>query len=320
MFPEDILTWFQSRGISEAMLRHFGIWWNGKQIVIPIKDETGKTIFNKFRRDPRTEEGPKYIYEKGNSISLYNYNPNKKDYLMCEGELDVIRLATEDIYAITSTSGASSFQEGWLESFKDKNLVVCFDNDDAGIKGMLKIGILRPETRFISFPEYWSGKDITDFLKNHTKQEFEKLIEHAYELPFPYDKNYTQAMGVANDVRRTLKRKRLSCVLISAFISYCVNEREKEERKKEKKNFDNDINSVKDIPITDFIDFNIANFGSCLWHKEKTPSMKYYPESNTIYCFGCNKYADVISVVRKLHNSTFVDTINFLKEKYAIKN
>lgn len=323
MFPEDILTWFKSRGISEATLRNFGIWWNGQKIVIPIKDQSNKTLFSKYRRNPSIEEGPKYTYDKGANISLYNYDPSKKNILFCEGELDVVRLSEAGIYATTSTGGAGSFQSEWLEVFKDKPLIVCFDNDEAGMRGMLKIALLRPETRFISFPEYWNGKDITDFLTNHSIEEFKTLLASAYELPVFTD--FKKSLNLCTTLRRTLKYKKLSQKLLEHYVIYLNEEKLREKTKKDKKEFTEDINNIKSIPITDFIDFDMAGFARCIWHKssgriERTPSLHYYQKTNTVYCFACCKYADVISVVRETQNLSFIEAVNFLKEKYGIKN
>jgi len=325
MFPEDIIYWFKSRGISEVTLRYFGIWWNGSNIVIPIKDPLYKTLFNKYRRNPIDEKGPKYTYDKGAKISLYNYDPTQNKILFCEGELDAVRLHEIGVHAVSSTGGAGSFQEEWLETFKDKNLIVCLDNDDAGIKGMLKIALLRPETRFISFPQYWKGKDVTDFLKNHTPEEFLKLMESAYELPIPKVDdvhNIKKSLSLCIDLRRTLKNKNLSQTLLENFVNYLSEERIKIKNKKEKKEFTENIDNIKNIPITDFIDFNIAGFSKCIFggHRDKTPSMKYFKDSNTVYCFGCSSYADIISVVRIQRKLDFVNAIKYLKEKYGIKN
>ena len=325
MFPEDIIQWFITRGISEKTLRYFGVWWDGKKIVIPIKDPLYKTLFNKYRRNPIDEKGPKYTYDVGAKISLYNYNPEENKIIFCEGELDAVRLHEANIYAVSSTGGAGSFQEEWIPLFKDKQLIVCLDNDSAGIRGMLKISLLRPETRFISFPQYWKGKDVTDFLKNHTPEEFLKLIDCAYQLPIPkvYDvKEIKKSLGLCVDLRRTLRLKNLSTELLEYFVNHLNEEKIKVKNKTDKKQFTENIDNVKNVPITDFIDFNIAGFAKCIFggHKDKTPSMKYFKESNTVYCFGCSQYADIISVIRLREKLDFVSAIKYLKERYGIRN
>ena len=75
----------------------------------------------------------------------------------------------------------------------------------------------------------------------------------------------------------------------------------------------NAIPKLKEIPITNYIDFNRAGFARCIWHNEITPSMKYYHRTNTIYCFGCHKSGDVIDVVQQLNNFNSVgEAIKYL--------
>lgn len=73
-----------------------------------------------------------------------------------------------------------------------------------------------------------------------------------------------------------------------------------------------DVSEVKIIPITNFIEFNRAGFAPCIWHEEKTPSMKYYSRTNTVYCFGCAEGGDVVDVFMKLQGVSFNEAIKML--------
>ena len=68
----QINQWLLSRGISQEVLNDAGVHFDGKRIVIPVKDINGNIVFNKYRRDPDSEEGPKYFYETGSSGALFN--------------------------------------------------------------------------------------------------------------------------------------------------------------------------------------------------------------------------------------------------------
>lgn len=50
-------------------------------------------------------------------------------------------------------------------------------------------------------------------------------------------------------------------------------------------------------------------FSRCIFHEEKTASMKYYRDSNQVHCFGCNKHADAIGVYMKLFNLSFKESV-----------
>lgn len=47
------------------------------------------------------------------------------------------------------------------------------------------------------------------------------------------------------------------------------------------------------------VDFDAKPVAKCPLHDEDTPSMRYYEETNTFYCFGCRKGGDVINLHRE---------------------
>ena len=76
------------------------------------------------------------------------------------------------------------------------------------------------------------------------------------------------------------------------------------------------VEMAKAVAISNFIEFNHAGFAKCVWHTEKTPSMKYYEDKNRVHCFGgCGKSGDVIDVVGQLYNIKFLEAVNFILHK-----
>jgi len=57
----------------------------------------------------------------------------------------------------------------------------------------------------------------------------------------------------------------------------------------------------------------------CLFHKEKTPSMKINDELGSFYCFGCGTKGDVFTIYTDLYNYTFHDSVRELAQKAGIK-
>jgi DNA primase len=53
--------------------------------------------------------------------------------------------------------------------------------------------------------------------------------------------------------------------------------------------------------------------GLCPLHQEKAPSFVVNPERNSFHCYSCNEGGDVISFVRKIHNLSFVEALDYLE-------
>lgn len=68
--------------------------------------------------------------------------PESDEVWICEGQKDKLAadaiIGSKPIEAV-GCPGASSFQQSWAMGFEDKDIVICFDNDDPGKKGTKKI-------------------------------------------------------------------------------------------------------------------------------------------------------------------------------------
>ena len=66
------------------------------------------------------------------------------------------------------------------------------------------------------------------------------------------------------------------------------------------------------------VDFEARPVAKCPLHDEDTPSMRYYEETNTFFCFGCRAGGDVIELHRRYveretgDKPSLDDTIEFL--------
>jgi DNA primase catalytic core len=49
-------------------------------------------------------------------------------------------------------------------------------------------------------------------------------------------------------------------------------------------------------------------------HDEKTPSLKFYHDTQSYHCFGCKTHGDVISLVQQLKGGSFQDAVNELAQ------
>lgn len=76
-----------------------------------------------------------------------------------------------------------------------------------------------------------------------------------------------------------------------------------------------DIEKAKEYPINEMIEFK-NGFAKCINHEEKHGSLKYYPETNTAYCFGaCKQSFDAIDCAKILYGLNFINAVKKLAGK-----
>ena len=102
---------------------------------------------------------------KNNDISEGGY------VVICEGEFDQMMLEQAGIMAVTSTAGATTFKEEWVQRLElVHEIYICLDNDEVGKKAMTTLAD-RLRTHYplkkiatVDFPPDFEGKDVTDFM------------------------------------------------------------------------------------------------------------------------------------------------------------
>ena len=57
----------------------------------------------------------------------------------------------------------------------------------------------------------------------------------------------------------------------------------------------------------------------CPFHAEKTPSLSLDPAKGLWVCFGCGEGGDAISLVQRLENLTFIETIERLSRRFGVE-
>ena len=73
-----------------------------------------------------------------------------------------------------------------------------------------------------------------------------------------------------------------------------------------------DLQKAKQYPFNNLVKVNHAGFTTCVFHNEKTASMKIYKD-NRFHCFGCGKDGDVIDFVMQRDGVDFKTAIKFLQ-------
>lgn len=300
-------NWLIKRGITQTVINDFGIhignqYKIGKSIVIPINTPSGDFSFNKYRRSPdQGDIKPKYIYDKGSHTSLYGADKIKDvpAVLITEGELDSLVAWSHNIPAVSSTGGAGTFLAEWVEILKDKDVTICYDNDSAGGLGMAKVLKLLPKAHVLFLPDRPGVKDISDYVGSGG--DLHELLRTRIHL------------GSVSEVRDDMSERQSLWRSVFFHEAY-IDLNTQPVYEKSKRVYDDNTNKIqhaKNYPITRLLNFK-QNKTLCIWHKEDSPSLHYYPKTNTVHCFGCSHHGDAIDVIRQLTGCSFVEALNKL--------
>lgn len=301
MQDNKLLHWLQTRGITDAIIDLFTItttthWEMGECIKIPIDG----TPFAKYRRDPQQDIKPKYIADKGLRAHLFGWShaQHHKSILVTEGELDALVAWSNAIPAISSTAGALTFQDEWVSWLQDKEVILCFDNDKTGAEGMVKILKRLPHAKVVLIPQRPHIKDLTDYVQYGG--DIHGLLKTA--------KHYSTIEQVRDE--RAERVSVFESVLFHDEYIEAFTPRVMPNSRPHTASTDA-TERAKQYPIENLVKFTHKK-ACCIWHTERTPSLAYYPHTNTVYCFGCGKHGDAIDVYRRLHDCSFKDAVKAL--------
>ena len=197
-----INKYLKDHSLKEAHVKKLGWTWKEgtTTIAIPVYDEKGKLLFSRYRH---LEGSSKFSADKGSHPALYCVHKIKREdeVVLCEGEIDCVRLWQEDIPAVTGTSGVKTFSEALASPLRGKKVFICLDNDEGGQSSIeqyfnvLKEAGAKPH--IIKLPKNY--KDVSDyFTDGGTRRSFEKLpffktIEEWKDANLPEEYNWESA-------------------------------------------------------------------------------------------------------------------------------
>lgn len=193
----DRLSVMHARGLRTDTLAANWIGHNGEGFTIPVWADWSLATIRYRRDDERSPERPKYWGTPGHNEpllycpitpSLVGPAPTQRT-ILCEGELDALRLAQEGYRAVSITNGSGAMSKAigrllpQLEAHMAvPGLLICTDQDRPGrIAGDL-MGLALKEGGHDYAHLRWApglGKDVTDFLKRWPVAEFAKYVEEA---------------------------------------------------------------------------------------------------------------------------------------------
>lgn len=296
-FPPHVNVWLRSRGITTEAAVAAGLVWDGRRLGIPITKADG-TRFYKWRRDPATDRlsnaPPKYQADVGGGRTLYRAETmrGKSVVVVSEGELDALRLSLEwpNVACVSSTTGASNFDEAWAVLFADKMVLCWFDADDAGKNGSrLAANIIAPWADSVWIVEHDAkiGKDITDVCQKLGRVNLADIL--ASRGPFFVHQLPARSHDYKNrDDSRKSDGPRPPIIEV-------MERRYGVKLKKVGREF----------------------MGCCPVHNEKTPSMSVNAEKGLFNCHACSASGDAYSLIMEMEDCDFRAAKKIIDEEYA---
>lgn len=182
------------RGLHPQTLKAWGIGWAGSFYAIPVNGNPGRRTTDIRRYNP----GSKSMATAGGKMSFISPidNPDSDRVWITEGEWDGAALwevlTALDIHeSIYASPGAAVFPVELMSMFYNKNVIVCYDNDDSGFKGAQrihnKIGSLVKSIKYIHWPAGLpSGFDLRDYyhsLRKDVKEVYAGIMGFLKDSP-----------------------------------------------------------------------------------------------------------------------------------------
>lgn len=199
----NMLNYLKAKGYSELDMFNVGLISKSEKghfydkfrnrVIFPVFDYRGKVIG--FGGRVLDDSVPKYlnspetpIFKKGSNLYGLNFaiknNSGSRIMIIVEGYMDCISLHQCGITNVVASLGTAltTNQAKLLKRYADR-IVISYDADLAGQKATLRgLDILKDEgfdVRVLTVPQ---GKDPDEYVKNHGREAFLKLVEGALPL------------------------------------------------------------------------------------------------------------------------------------------
>ena len=170
----------QDRGISRSSAEFYGVTEFCGNHYYPYADETGAVVAAKVRNVADKDFHVEGSWGKATLFGQQKFNKGGMYVTIVEGELDALaafQMCGSKYPCVSIRNGASSAAKDckanyeWLDSFD--NIVVCFDNDEPGIKAAREVAeIFGSKAKIFKASEGY--KDACDYLKDGAVQKFVK--------------------------------------------------------------------------------------------------------------------------------------------------
>ena len=194
---DALLKHLKSKGFNVTDMASAGVVRKGEKgyydyfrnrVMTPIIDVRGNFIA--FGGRVLDDSKPKYIntsdtlvYKKTNEVFGLNFakDSGKDSLILCEGYMDVIAMHQAGFTnAVAGCGTALTNEQVRLLSRYAKEIILVYDNDEAGQKALIKaISLFDQIDIGISIPTLSGGKDPDEIIKNLGRARFEDMLDGA---------------------------------------------------------------------------------------------------------------------------------------------
>lgn len=176
----------KTRGLSERTVRDYRLGYGDGRVWIPIVERG--IIYNVKKHDITGKASVKTLgWEVGmseNRLFPYRQLAGEGLIFIMEGELKALLALELGLTAISVTTGAGSWRATFNDHFKDRDVAICYDNDDPGRNGAIMVAshlaAIAKSVRIIELPPMSPGnKDFPDYIikEGHSVQDFLALLD-----------------------------------------------------------------------------------------------------------------------------------------------
>jgi len=169
--------WKDYRGYTDETIDSFRLGFHDGWYTIPIYVNGEFQNFQLRRNLPKKLVS--YWY-KGKGVLPFNFSVlrNVDRIFITEGPPDAILLSQYGIPAVSQTGGSGYWNVDWNKYFVGlKHIFIVYDNDEAGEKGAENlVKNFGNKASFFTYTGFPPKTDTTDFLKDHTGNDFIRLV------------------------------------------------------------------------------------------------------------------------------------------------
>lgn len=172
-------------GISDKVIKDLRLGYEGHGIAFPVLMYDTLVDVRTYNQNEKPKVKSRTGVSAGYIIPFDLWRPSTEQTLICAGEKDMALARSLGYNAITFTGGEGSMPKLFKNSFKDRVVYVCYDNDEAGRNGANRVAKWLVDCGaypFVVTGHYdvctEKGEDFHDFFMKYdkSKDDFDRIL------------------------------------------------------------------------------------------------------------------------------------------------